>query len=109
MDDDLNTADAVSVIFDLVRELNTVSADPSVTKEYAGRGLKVLTTLCKVLRIDPDEKKDDLDSKVEELIAARNAARASKNWAEADRIRDLLKDMGIVIKDTPQGVKWSKI
>ena len=56
----------------------------------------------------PHEQADDLDAEVEKMIEARQAARAAKNWAEADRIRDELKDKGIVLEDTPQGVKWHR-
>ena len=55
-----------------------------------------------------DRKKEDLDSEVEALIAQRTEARKNKNWAEADRIRDELKAMGIVLEDTAQGVKWHR-
>jgi len=111
MDDDFNTADAVSVIFELVREVNAATAaakDPS--RALAAACLTMLDELTDVLGIPyADEGGDDeLAARVEKLIADRQAARKAKNWAEADRIRDELTGMGIVLSDTPQGVKWKK-
>ncbi len=108
MDDDFNTADAVSVIFELVRQINTAvspAADPSKALAAACRDL--FMELCDVLGI-PFGQTEDLDSQIEEQIAARQAARKAKNWAEADRIRDELKAAGIILEDTPQGVKWHR-
>ncbi len=107
MDDDLNTADAVAVIFDLVREINTFISAPHA-KEALVKGAELFDALTNVLGILYNRKKESLEDEVEELIAARQAARKEKNWAEADRIRDELKAMGIVLEDTPQGVKWKK-
>ncbi len=108
MDDDLNTADAVAVIFDLVREINTFITSPHA-KEALEKGAKLFDSLTNVLGILYNRKKESLEDEVEELIAARQAARKERNWAEADRIRDELKAMGIVLEDTPQGVKWKKV
>ena len=108
MDDDFNTADAVSVIFELVREINAAvspAADPSKALAAACRDL--FLELCGVLGI-PFGAAEDLDSEIEQKIAARQAARKAKNWAEADRIRDELKAAGIILEDTPQGVKWHR-
>ena len=108
MDDDFNTADAVSVIFELAREINTAvspAADPS--KALAAACRDVFLELCGVLGI-PFGAQEDLDAEIEEKIAARQAARKAKNWAEADRIRDELKAAGIILEDTPQGVKWHR-
>ena len=107
MDDDLNTADAVAVLFDFVRDINTF-----ITAPHAKNVLEAAATefdqFTEVLGILYNRKKENLDEEVENLIAARQQARKDKNWAEADRIRDQLKDMGIVLEDTPQGVKWKK-
>ena len=108
MDDDFNTADAISVLFELIREVNTAvspASDPSKALAIACRTLYL--ELADVLGIPFGEEKS-LDKEIEEKIAARQAARKAKNWAEADRIRDELKAQGIILEDTPQGVKWHK-
>ena len=107
MDDDLNTADAVAVIFDLVREINTFISAPHA-KSALEAAAELFDALTGVLGILYNRKKESLEEEVEQLIAARQAARKERNWAEADRIRDELKAMGIVLEDTPQGVKWKK-
>ena len=107
LDDDFNTADAVSVIFELVRGSNSLAAGPAPSKEFAGASLDVFNELTGVLGLMyADAGVSDADSEVEELIEARQAARKEKNWAEADRIRDRLGEMGVVLEDTPQGVRW---
>jgi len=109
MDDDFNTADAIAVIFELVRESNTVAASPSPSKSFAVAALDMLGELAGVLGLFYAEADDKgLDKEVEALIEARQTARKEKNWAEADRIRDVLSEMGIVLEDTPQGVKWKR-
>ena len=109
MDDDFNTADAVSVIFELVRESNSVAAGADPSKAFARASLDALNELAGVLGLFyASDDLSSLDKEVEELIAARQSARKEKNWAEADKIRDRLNEMGIILKDTPQGVKWSK-
>ncbi len=107
MDDDLNTADAIGVLFELVRAENT-ALEGKPTKAFAAECRKMLHEITDVLGLLYSRKKDDLDSQVEAMIEARQAARKAKNFAEADRIRDELKEMGIVLMDTPQGVKWTK-
>ena len=112
MDDDFNTADAISVIFELVREANAVTAaDRQPTRAVAKAALDMLKELEGVLGlVYGDEGGDDeLAAQVEALIEARAQAKKEKNYAEADRIRDQLKDMGIAIMDTKQGVQWKKI
>ena len=111
MDDDFNTADAISVIFEMVRDINSATvADKNPTKALAVAALSVFNELVDVLGLLYEDADDDaeLAAEVEKLIEARQNARKEKNWAEADRIRDLLKDMGIVLMDTKQGVQWKK-
>ena len=108
MDDDFNTADAISVIFEMVRDINAAvspAADP--TKALAEDCRAIFLELCGVLGI-PFGTSGDLNTEIEKMIAARQAARKAKNWAEADRIRDELKAEGIILEDTPQGVKWHR-
>jgi len=107
MDDDLNTADGITALFELVRDINTaLQNNPSL--ELCDISLERFTELCDVLGLVYVNEEKSLDSEVEDLIQKRTEARKAKNFAEADRIRDLLKDMGIVLEDTPQGVKWHK-
>jgi len=107
MDDDFNTADAIAVIFDMVREINAaVSPASDPTKALAERSMVLFTELCDVLGIPFSKTAGDLDSDIKALIEARQTARKEKNFAEADRIRDELKSQGIIIEDTPQGIKW---
>ena len=109
MNDDLNTADAITAIFDLVKFANTnVSIDSS--KVFVQQTLGMLNELTGVLNIAMDKTDEDVDvAKIEELIEQRNIAKKSKDFAKADEIRDELKQMGIEIKDTRQGVQWSRI
>lgn len=107
MDDDLNTADGISAVFELVRDINTLvlPSDSKVLLEYA---TKLFDELTGVLGLVYNRKTENLDGEIEALIEARQEARKAKNWAEADRIRDELKAQGIVLEDTPQGVKWHR-
>lgn len=107
MDDDLNTADGIAAVFELVRDIN-VSVLASDSKELIAYAAKLFDELTDVLGLVYNRKTDSLDSEIEALIAERQAARKAKNWAEADRIRDELKAQGIVLEDTPQGVKWHR-
>ncbi len=109
MDDDFNTADAIAAIFEMVRSMNAATAD-APTKALAKECLSVFDELVGVLGIiyGADSGEDELAKEVEALIEARQTARKEKNWAEADRIRDKLKDMGIVLMDTKQGIQWKR-
>lgn len=108
LNDDLNTADAISAVFELVRDINSKVITDAPVKGNCEAAAKLFDELCDVLGLVYDRKKEDLDSEIEALIAQRTEARKSKNWAEADRIRDELKAMGIVLEDTAQGVKWHR-
>ena len=107
MDDDFNTADAVSAIFELVKLANSTANEES-TRAYAELLAGTIAKLCDVLGIITERKAEVLDSEVEELIAARQQARKEKNFALADEIRQKLLDMGIVLEDTREGVKWKR-
>lgn len=107
MEDDFNTADAVSAVFELVKLANS-TADNSSTEAYVA-GLRVLIArLCGVLGIITERRIEVLDEEVEAMIAARQQARKEKNFALADEIRGKLLDMGIVLEDTREGVKWKR-
>ena len=109
MDDDFNTADAVSAIFDMVREINAaVNPASNPSKALASGCLALLDELSDVLGIPYGAGAGDMDSEISALVEARQAARAAKDYAEADRIRDELKARGIVLEDTPQGMKWHR-
>ena len=107
MEDDLNTADALAAIFTLVREINTVIAN-GAGKATLEACADMFDQLTGVLGIVYNRKTEVLDSEIEELIAKRTEARKNKDFKTADAIRDQLKEMGIVLEDTPQGVKWSR-
>lgn len=107
MDDDLNTADAVSVIFELVKYANTNVTEES-DKAFVDAVLGELKKLCEVLGIVTEKQEDNLDAEVEALIAERQVARKEKNFARADEIRDQLSAMGIILEDTREGVKWKR-
>lgn len=106
MEDDFNTADAVSAIFEIVRESNSTVKDFSA--DYAKKILKVLEDLCSVLGIETTKEEEIIDEEIEKLIEERQAARKNKDFARADEIRDQLLEQGIVLKDTREGVKWSR-
>ncbi len=107
MDDDLNTADAIAAIFELVKEMNT-KIDIEASKELIEKSLGLFEELTEVLGI-VSKKKENLDDEIERLIEERQKARKERNFALADKIRDDLKAQGIVLEDTPQGVKWKRV
>ncbi|MBR2257488.1 MAG: cysteine--tRNA ligase [Blautia sp.] len=107
MDDDFNTADAVAAVFELVKFANT-NAGEGTGAAFAKELLSRLEKLCDVLGLVTDKKEESLDDTVEALIEERQAARKAKNFARADEIRDQLLGMGIVLKDTREGVKWQR-
>lgn len=108
MDDDLNTADGIAAVFELARDINTLVVGKGVTKATAEYAAKIFDELTGVLGLVYNRKTETLDEDIDAMIEARTKARKEKNWAEADRIRDELKAMGIVLEDTAQGVKWHR-
>ena len=107
MDDDFNTADAISAIFEIVRLSNSTISEVS-TKAYVSYVKETMDKLCDVLGIITEKKEEILDSEVEDLIAKRQQARKDKNFALADEIRGQLLDMGLILEDTREGVKWKR-
>ena len=107
MDDDLNTADALAAIFGLVRDINTAIAE-GVKKDTLNAFAAAFDELTGVLGLVYNRKTEALDSEIEELIEKRTAARKAKDFKTADEIRDKLKEMGIILEDTSQGVKWTR-
>ncbi len=108
MDDDINTADAISVIFDAVKFVNT-EMNASTPKQNLETALNIINELCSVLGIERKMHNEILDDDIEKLIEERNCARKEKNFSRADEIRDMLKNNGIVLEDTRQGVKWKRV
>ena len=108
MDDDLNTADAISAVFELVKDINTSVITDAPSKELVEYATKLFDELTGVLGLVYNRKTESLDDEIEKMIEARTQARKDRNWAEADRIRDELKAQGIILEDTPQGVKWHR-
>lgn len=107
MEDDLNTADALAAVFSLAKDIN-MAIDAGAGKEALTEMAKVFDELTGVLGLLYQRKEETLDTKVEDMIEQRTLARKNKDFALADKIRDELKAMGIVLEDTPQGVKWHK-
>ena len=104
MDDDLNTADAISVIFEIVSEANkAITADSGFAKEIITFTIDTIRELGGVLGLLAEKNDDGLSDEIQALIDERAEARAAKNWAKSDEIRDRLREMGIIVKDTPQG------
>jgi cysteinyl-tRNA synthetase len=108
MDDDLNTADAIASIFELVRDINIHVIEANASKAVCRKAIDIFDELTGVLGLIYNRSSENLDAEVEALIEARTAARKAKDWKEADRIRDELKSMGIILEDTAQGVKWRR-
>ena len=107
MEDDFNTADGVAAVFELVK-LGNSTADGNSSREDVAALRESLEALCGVLGIETERKIEVLDQEVEAMIAARGQARKEKNFALADEIRQKLHDMGLVLEDPTEGVKWQR-
>lgn len=107
MDDDFNTADAISAIFELVKFANTNVTEDS-SKALAEAAKDKIVELSDILGLIVERKEEMLDADIEALIEERQAARKAKNFARADEIRDILSGKGIILKDTREGVKWER-
>ncbi len=109
MDDDLNTADAIAAVFEMVKDINVSLRGNHLSAAMCEKALSAFHELTDVLGLLYERKAaDDGDAEIEALIEARTQARKEKNWAESDRIRDQLRDRGIVLEDTAQGVRWRR-
>lgn len=108
MDDDLNTADGIAALFELTKDINTHILSKKVSKNVCEQAVRIFDELCDVLGLLYNRKSNDLSDDIEALIEKRETARKNKDWATADQIRDDLKARGIILKDTPQGVTWTK-
>ena len=107
MDDDLNTADAVSAIFELVRFANTHAGEKS-SREFLNALKERIVSLSDVLGLIAEKEEGILDADIEKLIEERQAARKARDFARADAIRDELLGKGIILEDTREGVKWKR-
>ena len=108
MDDDFNTADAITAIFDLIRDINS-NINIESSKELCEKALELIRELGGPLGMLQKSTKGSLEEEIERLIEERQQARKDRNFALADKIRDDLKARNIILEDTPQGVRWKKI
>lgn len=108
MDDDFNTADAISVIFELIKFSN-INTNENSSKKWLELLSNLLKELCDVLGINIDKQEDLLDEEIEKLIEKRQEARKNKDFAMADKIRDDLKEKGIILEDTREGIRFKRI
>jgi cysteinyl-tRNA synthetase len=114
MNDDFNTPEAYSVLFDMAREINRIKADDIIAASALGSLLRELADVIGILHQEPeaflkgDSGNDDEVAEIEALIKLRNDSRAAKDWANADMARDKLTEMGIVLEDGPEGTTWRR-
>ena len=107
MEDDFNTADAISAIFEMVKLAN-VNIDEKSSKEFAVKIKDTIVLLSDVLGIITEKEQEILDEDIEKMIEDRQNARKNKDFAKADEIRNSLLEMGIILEDTREGVKWKR-
>jgi cysteinyl-tRNA synthetase len=103
MDDDVNTADAISAVFELISAINGAGSEP--TKEFAEKAMSMLMELCDVLGLLQDNEDDGIDAEIKKLCEEREECRKNRDYARADAIRDECRAKGFILKDTPQGVQ----
>jgi cysteinyl-tRNA synthetase len=108
MDDDLNTAPALAAIFSMVKEVNQAIAREEMTSEASQTALNFLGRINQIIGV-LDFTVPESDATIDDLVKRRNEARANKNYALSDEIRDKLKNMGIQIEDTTEGVRWKRV
>jgi len=108
MDDDFNISIALSAVFDFVKNVNTLLMNNEMSKEDAQKAIKLMKGFDSVIGILKDEKKQEISEEIKQLIEKRQEARKNNDYKLADKIRDELKDKGIVLKDTKDGVRWEK-
>ena len=107
MDDDFNTADALSAVFELVKFINTHVSEKS-SRAFLSALKEEILLLCDICGLILDRKEEMLDAEVERLIEERREARKARNFARADEIRNQLLEKGIILEDTREGVKWKR-
>lgn len=108
MDDDFNTANAVSVLFDLARDANKYMQQPQTSIASLDAIVETMTEIGSVLGVSLEKEEEMLDEDIEQLLEERVEARKNKNFARADEIRDQLENDGILLEDTPQGTRWKR-
>jgi cysteinyl-tRNA synthetase len=108
LDDDLNVAEALAAIHDFVREVNIALADGTIKADNQIQMIEVVTKFDAVFSIFGEAKQEMLDDEVQALVDERQAARAAKNFARSDEIRNLLAEKGIILEDTKGGVRWKR-
>ena len=108
MNDDFNTAEAISFIFEMVKLANSEITEDSSLELIKKVSANILA-LCDVLGIEGKKEEEFLDSDIEEKIEERNQARANKDFARSDAIREELLEKGIVLEDTREGVRWKRV
>ncbi len=109
MDDDFNTADALSCVFEIAKLINTALADNNASKSFIGNAYEKYRALLVLFGLEIREKTGSDDAEIEALVAERTEAKKQKDYKRADEIRDALGKMGVVIEDTPQGPKWKRV
>src|SRR5699024_10300272 len=109
MDDDFQTQNGITIVYEMIRDLNKMLEQAEVSRKILERMLKDLTEILAIFGMEDLQSDEDLlDEEIERLIQQREQARAVKDFEQADHIRDLLKDQGIRLEDTPQGIRWKR-